>query len=137
MKSFHHASSHLERAKKLTEDGSKESLLYAALELRYSLESRLLEYSEYADQQSSKKHAEWSAKKTSKNLKDTYGYEIEESDEYFVEISSPALETPIVVSYRPVTRQSLAPASAEGRNGQENGAPLCNRVSNGWKSLAC
>ncbi len=95
---------HLSRAKAFLEQGTLESLLYAALEFRLCVESRLLEYSEFASQFRMNSKGTWRAKDLASHVDGTYAMG---PSVYTVEIFGESIPEPIVVRYVPVSKETI------------------------------
>ena len=94
------SSAHLARAKEQLATGKPEALVYAALELRFAVESRLSDYSDLAATLRRNSKGSWSAKALAKHVdgvfpKGDFAYEIT--------FSSPKLSKDITVTYTPVS----------------------------------
>lgn len=104
MRPFHHSLSHLARAEVLMSDAKPESILYAALELRYAVESRLLEYAERAKEIGGKISKNPKRGSVAEDVDRAFGVK---GVEYRVTIHSKRLEKPLTLSYYPISRKLL------------------------------
>lgn len=104
MKKFFSADSHLNRAAALLAETRLEALFYAALEFRYAVECRLLEYSEHAEEFAKNRHSKWRVKDIAKHVDSVF---TTRGAVYTVEIFSPKIPQSIVIRYTPVTKEVL------------------------------
>lgn len=102
MTAFHHPEAHLQRAKDLITDGKQESLFYAALEFRYSVESRLLQYAEHADTFVKNREGVWKVRDIAKHVDSVFQIK---DNIYSIEMQSPKMENPVTIEYTPITER--------------------------------
>jgi hypothetical protein len=100
MPSFHNPESHLQRAKSLLADGKPESLFYAALEFRYSVEGRLLEYAEHADKFTKRRSGVWKVRDIAKHVDSVFKIN---DNIYSIEMQSPKMPNSVTIEYTPIT----------------------------------
>jgi len=102
MTAFHHPESHLQRTKDLIADGKQESLFYAALEFRYSVESRLLQYAEHADTFAKNREGVWKVRDIAKHVDSVFRIK---DNIYSIEMKSTKMENPVTIEYTPITER--------------------------------
>lgn len=117
------ASEHLARAKAQLSTRKPEALFYAALELRFSVESRLDDYSKFASQIRPNKKGSWSVKALSKHVDKTFQTG---AFAYEVTFSSPKLSKNISVIYTPVSLRLKKIAERLGDYLHISGAIKCS-----------
>lgn len=78
------------------------ALFYAALEFRYCVEARLLDYAEHAEKFAKKKGNPWSARELSKLVDGVFGHP---SNIYQIEMRSERFPDSVTVEYVPVTAE--------------------------------
>jgi hypothetical protein len=104
-RSFFHSESHLKRASSLLSKQTLEDLLYAALEFRYAVEARLIEYSEIAEGFIKNRSGMWKVKDIARHVDSVFSIE---KAVYSIEISSEKhLPNPIEIKYVPVPKEIL------------------------------
>ena len=99
---FSNSREHAKRSRSLYERGSLDCLLYAALEYRLSVESRLADFSELAEEFKEPKKNIWRIKDLTKHVDSVFG---QSSLTYEVEITSPNLDQPLTLKYLPITKE--------------------------------
>lgn len=95
---------HLAQAKAQLAEGSIQCLLYAALDFRLCVESRLLEYSEFAAQFKRNRNSNWKAKDLSAHVDGTYAMK---PSVYTVEITGLGITQPIIVKFIPISKETV------------------------------
>lgn len=98
---------HLARARAHLTAPMPEALFYAALEFRYAVESRLMDYSEAADEFVKNKKGRFSAGALNGHLIKTYRDYARDPVTYVIEIRSPRLSAPCVIKHTPVHPAAL------------------------------
>ena len=102
MRAHHYPESHLDRVRDHLRSGDPMALFYAALEFRYCVESRLLDYAEHAERFAKKKGNPWSARELSRLVDGVFGHP---SNIYQIEMCSERFPDPVTVEYVPVTAE--------------------------------
>lgn len=95
---------HLARAKERLTEGNAAALLYAALDFRLCVESRLQQYATMASQFSVNTKGGWKAKNLRAHVERTFSTM---PSVYEIEISSAGFNKPITASYIPISKQIL------------------------------
>lgn len=126
MNRFFHAESHLNRAAALLAENRLEALFYAALEFRYAVESRLLEYSEHAEEFAKNRRSKWRRKDIAKHVDSVF---TTRGAVYTVEIFLPKSPKSIVIRYTPVTKEILKIVGQTDNFLHANGLIRCREQS--------
>ena len=92
--------SHLDRARVFLSTGKLSDMFHCALELRFAIEGRLLQYSEFAANVKENKGSLWRSKELAKHVNDVFAGD---QTVWFITFASPKLQVPRRLVFVPVT----------------------------------
>ena len=99
---INHPEAHLQRLKNLLNSEKEETIFYAALEFRYCVEARLLEYAEHADEFTKNKKGVWKVGDLAKHVDGVFNIN---DNVYSIEIKGERMAAPVLIEYTPITKQ--------------------------------